>query len=119
ITSGSDGALWFTEPIEGKIGRITVQGKISEFPLPTSFGKLGEITSGPDGALWFTESSSNTAVGPSQIRRITVQGKISDFPLPTDLSSPQGITSGPDGALWFTDDEEGAIGRITPQSTSS
>ena len=32
ITTGPDGALWFTEA-GGKIGRITTAGKITEFPF--------------------------------------------------------------------------------------
>jgi streptogramin lyase len=30
ITSGPDGALWFTEDLAGKIGRITTSGAITE-----------------------------------------------------------------------------------------
>ncbi len=56
ITVGPDGNLRFKEP--GKIGRITLTGTISEFPLPTPGGP-GGITVGPDGALWFTEMLSN------------------------------------------------------------
>jgi streptogramin lyase len=38
ITAGPDGALWFTEPVGGvnKIGRITTNGVITEFPIPTA-----------------------------------------------------------------------------------
>jgi streptogramin lyase len=56
ITTGRDGALWFTERIGNKIGRITTAGVITEFPIPTDSVSLPRgITSGPDGALWFTE----------------------------------------------------------------
>jgi streptogramin lyase len=33
ITTGPDGALWFTEQNASKIGRITTAGVITEFPL--------------------------------------------------------------------------------------
>src|SRR5260370_36842289 len=36
ITPGPDGALWFTEALSNKIGRITPAGAITEFPLPTA-----------------------------------------------------------------------------------
>jgi streptogramin lyase len=36
IAPGPDGALWFTEPLVNKIGRITTAGAITEFPLPTA-----------------------------------------------------------------------------------
>jgi hypothetical protein len=104
ITTGPDGALWFTESVNpgGKIGRITTSGVITEFPTPSSqpYG----ITTGPDGALWFTESLGQ------KIGRITTSGVITEFPL-TDGSFPAGITTGPEGALWFTGGP--GIGRIT------
>ncbi|MDQ2806235.1 MAG: hypothetical protein M3Z04_04840 [Chloroflexota bacterium] len=34
IASGSDGALWFSEPTNAKIGRITTAGQVSQFDLP-------------------------------------------------------------------------------------
>src|SRR6266849_6710047 len=38
ITTGPDGALWFTESNLDKIGRITTQGRITEFTLSTAAG---------------------------------------------------------------------------------
>src|SRR5262249_60494427 len=60
ITTGPDGALWFTESNVNQIGRITTDGTtIAEFLVPTAdSGPLG-ITTGPDGALWFTELNRN------------------------------------------------------------
>ncbi|MGA2588422.1 MAG: hypothetical protein ABSH32_00770 [Bryobacteraceae bacterium] len=108
ITSGPDGALWFTGAYGG-IGRITTDGVITQYPLPTN---LGGIITGPDGALWFTEPSAN------QIGRITTTGVVTAYPLPANPefpsgSYPSGITVGPDAALWFTEYAAGQIGRIT------
>jgi hypothetical protein len=50
ITTGPDGALWFTEPYLDKIGCITTKGTIKEFKMPrgnTLPGSLGNITQGP------------------------------------------------------------------------
>jgi len=131
ITDGPDGALWFAEEgtcinarcsdfTNGKIGRITTQGKITEFPVPSANGHPWEITHGPDGNLWFTELGDNLH-GPgrhhliegNKIGRITPQGQITEFPIPTFDSFPDGITTGPDGALWFTENTGNKIGRIT------
>src|SRR3984957_2930993 len=49
ITSGPDGALWFAEQTGRKIGRITTEGEITEFPLP-NFVSAFRIPSRPDGA---------------------------------------------------------------------
>ncbi len=108
ITPGPDGALWFTEGGH-RIGRISTNGTIAEFPLPADVF-LGGITAGPDGALWFTEGSDTN----SGCERMTVDGAISQFPLPKPDSGPFDITVGPDGNLWFTESRGNRIGRITP-----
>src|ERR1700693_1270861 len=58
ITAGPDGNLWFTgEP--NLIGRMTVEGVVTEFPIPTPNSGLAGIAAGPDGNLWFLEGSAN------------------------------------------------------------
>jgi streptogramin lyase len=57
ITAGPDGALWLTDSAGSKIGRITLQGAFTSFPIPTTESNPQTITAGPDGALWFTESN--------------------------------------------------------------
>lgn len=107
ITTGSDGALWFTETFSGKVGRITTDGVITEYPV--SPGPAG-ITAGPDGALWFAEF-----VG--KIGRITTNGQLTEYPVLTASSGPTGIVTGPDGNIWFTEasanQTTNAIGQIT------
>ena len=116
ITSGSDGALWFTELQANKIGRITASGVITEFSVPTPFAKPEGITSAPDGALWFTEANVN------KIGRISPSGTITEYSVPSPSAEPTGIATGSDGALWFSatgcgSDANGStsskIGRIT------
>jgi RHS repeat-associated protein len=125
IAAGPDGALWFTEtgvsdggvgPIGGNnIGRITTDGVITEFPIPTARSDPREIVKGPDGNLWFTEEDAN------KIGRITTAGVITEYSVPFGngcLAAPYqcafSITTGPDGNLWFADYLEGNIGKITP-----
>src|SRR5260370_38884686 len=88
ITAGPDGALWFSEDLNNKIGRITTDGVITEFPNAGT--DLSGITSGPDGALWFTDNFG-------KIGRITTDGVISKFNTPSG-SFPVGILTGPDAA---------------------
>jgi streptogramin lyase len=126
ITDGSDGNLWFTEtqpsadqgqPDQSLIGRMTPEGKIQTFPLPTTNTLLTGITSGPDGNIWFTESANiNTSSASTfygKIGYITPQGQINEFLLPAVNSDPLMITNGPDGNLWFTDPYTNHIGRIS------
>ncbi|MCA1684090.1 MAG: right-handed parallel beta-helix repeat-containing protein, partial [Actinobacteria bacterium] len=112
ITTGADGALWFTERFSSdrdglgaRIGRITTTGALTEFQIG-SVG--GDITTGPNGDLWFTEPFAN------KIGRITTQGVVTEYPIPTSASRPEGITAGPDGNVWFAEQFGNRIGRITP-----
>lgn len=75
ITAGPDGALWFTENVAGKIGRITTAGVITEYPLSPAYDPCC-ITTGPDGALWFIDHDNSTP----NIGRITTSGAITQAP---------------------------------------
>ena len=63
IAAGPDGALWFTEYESygsdkvraSKIGRITVNGKISEYSKFNEKSEPADIARGPDGNMWFVE----------------------------------------------------------------
>jgi len=107
ITSGPDGALWFTEFFTNQIGRVTTQGAFTEFPIRTAASGPTGITTGTDGALWFIESAAN------QIGRISIAGVVTEFALPTPQSGANAITTGPDGAVWFTENLANKIGRIS------
>ncbi|MGN6275254.1 MAG: Vgb family protein [Solirubrobacterales bacterium] len=113
IASGPDGALWFTAQTPGPVvGRITLAGEISQYPLPPGASTATSITLGSDGNLWFTEREA------SRIGRITPTGEIAEFGLPGS-AHPVDITAGPDGALWFTEQGSNRIGRITPAGAVS
>ncbi len=121
IATGSDGALWFTNDnvADYSIQRMTTDGTVTSYALPTGTGALMEpldITAGPDGALWFTAVGGGN-LGLGGIGRISTSGVITEYPLPQalGLGGPEDITAGPDGALWFTIGDGGqyAIGRIT------
>ena len=106
IAPGPDGNIWFTEAQDGNaIGRITMQGVVTIFPLPlgpysTSGNAItaipGSITTGPDGNLWFTENQGQ-AIG--QMRPDGTLLHV--YPLDQHYGFPGSIVSGPDGDLWF------------------
>ena len=108
IAIGADGALWFAENTEDRIGRITADGDFAPFPLPARHSAPEEITAGHDGALWFTEQRAN-AIG-----RVTLDGKIKEFGLGRRSVGLQAISAGPDGAVWFVELETNSIGRVAP-----
>ncbi|MGH2713484.1 MAG: virginiamycin B lyase family protein, partial [Thermoleophilaceae bacterium] len=113
ITTGPDGALWFTQPRDDQIGRITTGGAIGEFTVPGTGPRPEAITLGPDGNLWFT------APGLNLIGRIPPGNPSNIETFPGAGAGASDITSGPDGALWFTESHETAnsIGRITTGAT--
>jgi virginiamycin B lyase len=109
IAAGPDGNVWFSETGADKIGRITPEGAITEFPLTPASGPIG-IVLGPGGNLWFAETYAN------KIGVITPAGVvIGEYPVPTANSDDRYLAYGPDGNVWFTETLGDKIGRITPQ----
>lgn len=104
ITASPDGNLWFTEWQSDKIGRITTEGQVAEYALPSTFSHPDSIASATNGALWFTAEDN-------RIGSITPSGQIAGFAVP---HQPTQITPGPDGNMWFSERETSAIGQITP-----
>ena len=51
--------MWFTELNGNKIGRISLDGQITEIPVPSAGAQPRGIALGPNGDVWFTESGSN------------------------------------------------------------
>jgi virginiamycin B lyase len=96
ITAGADGAMWFLElsgtmdgmqPDGGRIGRITLDGKITEFDLPVKAPSPINIAVGPDRHIWFTQGS--------KVARVTQDGKFTEFDLGQG-SRGAGLSAGAD-----------------------
>jgi virginiamycin B lyase len=110
ITRGPDGNMWFSIDRSGsplyegmQIGRITPDGVITEFDLPTPEYRVPMfIAPGPDGNVWFTTVATH-------IDSITPTGDIHEYEL--DRSAGD-LTLGPDGAIWFV--STNSIGRLVP-----
>ncbi len=111
IVSGPDGALWFTEVIGNKIGRITTNGSVTEFSGLTPSAFATGIAVGPDSNLWFAECNV------SKIGKITTAGAISEYATITTSSAPLSVAAGPDGNLWFTEANANKIGLVTTSGT--
>src|SRR5262249_48716078 len=109
--------IWFVEGSVSKIGRITPDGAITEFPVPPSDDPHA-IVAGPDGNLWFTEY---------EVGRIGVMsasgGFLHDYsvpPLPGSKYANEvgGIAVGSDDSLYFST-TYGTIGEITTSGAIS
>jgi streptogramin lyase len=99
ITKGPDGNVWFVEQFASRVGRVTPDGVITEFPVPVdppTFDNYGResyrivrvdtITAGPDGNVWFSEQAggppmagNHQAKGAGAVGRITPSGEITQF----------------------------------------
>jgi virginiamycin B lyase len=107
LTAGPDGALWFTQAQGAKIGRMTLEGAVSELSvLDAATDRPGPIVTGPDRNLWFTLGST------SKIARLNPSGTLSTFDAPG--TGPRAIEVGPDASLWFScETGAGGLGRIS------
>ena len=76
VAIGADANVWFTSAADNLIGRMTIAGEVTTFPLSTPRAVPLGISTSPDGHVWFTESSSN------RIGRITRER--SDRHIPRD-----------------------------------
>jgi len=77
--------LWFTAMTSGVIGRISVDGEITDVAAPGGMPSM--ITAGPDGALWFTLNQAN-AVG-----RLDPAVGVTMRTVPTPNAGPVGIAA--------------------------
>lgn len=120
ITAGADGALWFVELSGGmdglatngnRIGRITVQGAVREYPMPEPGPSPINIAVGPDRNVWYTRGA--------KLGRITPGGAITETPLGAGVLAV-GLSAGSDrepptrlvNRLWFTDARGNRIGYL-------
>jgi virginiamycin B lyase len=96
--------MWFTAMTSGGVGRITVDGELSD--MHSVGGVPSMIVNGPDNALWFTLNQDN-AIG-----RLTPSGDLKVRELPTAAAGPVGIAATHDDAVWFTEVLADKLGRI-------
>jgi virginiamycin B lyase len=117
ITTGPDGALWFSLSFQYAIGHVTTSGTVTFKPTPAINARSysAGIATGADGAVWFSLRAS--AVG-----RMTTSGFVNECPTPTQVQGgttlPLGMTAGPDDAMWFAENSAGKIGRIPLSSVT-
>lgn len=119
IAEGPDGNLWFSEPLNGKIARITPGGIVTE---TLAGGKLPfKITPGPRRAMWYTLSGSSAIGEIAAAPHLVAKAFPIPSPRPGATSNPQAIVAGADGNLYFTDCGASAggldgIGQVVPAS---
>jgi virginiamycin B lyase len=103
--------MWFVELAGGadgqstdgnRVGRITLDGVVTEFELPSPTGSPTNIAVGPDRNIWYTKGAT--------LGRVMRDGTVTEFPLSSTARSV-GLTAGSDrqpphrlsNRLWFAD----------------
>jgi virginiamycin B lyase len=90
-----------------EIGRMTLTGTFTEYPLPTANSSPLGLTADIDGNhLWFTEANTN------RVARIDQGGQILEIDVPTPDSLPQALRAGPNGKIYFVERKANKIGRV-------
>jgi virginiamycin B lyase len=91
IAATHDDAVWFTEILADKIGRIPMDEAIQEMDLP---GKPHAVVADPDDGVWVSLWGAN------QIARVSGDGSVVvTIDLPPG-SEPHGLAIDRHGALW-------------------
>ncbi|HTY49859.1 MAG TPA: hypothetical protein VMB48_09230 [Steroidobacteraceae bacterium] len=120
ITAGPDGALWFVElsgRMDGlatdgnRVGRITLDGRVTEFPMPPGGASPINIAVGPDHNLWYTRGGL--------LGRVSLTGAVSELSAGAGARLA-GLSAGSDrepparlvNRLWFADGGGNRLGYL-------
>jgi len=110
---GMDGALWFTEQMQNKIGRLDPgSGAFKEFPLKVDNSGPHGLVADSAGNIWFTGNFAH------YIGKLDPQtGEVKDYKMPDKKAEdPHSLVFDSDGILWFTVQVGNFVGRLDPRS---
>ncbi len=105
IAVDAKGVVWTTLQGADKLGRVSTDGKIAVFDVPTRNSGLGDVAVDRNGAVWFLELRAN------KIARFA-DGRFTEFPVATPAAGLTALAAAPDGSVWFTELSAGRLGRI-------
>ncbi len=108
---GPDGALWFTEQMTNKLGRLDPRtGSFKEFPLKLEDSGPHGLVADRDGNIWFTGNFKGY-IGKLDPRT----GAITEFKIPDPKGEdPHTAVFDSHGILWFTLQVANMVGRLDP-----
>ena len=111
---GPDGALWFTEQMSNKLGRLDpATGTFKEYSLVEgkNSGPHG-LVADKDGNIWYTANFGGY-IGKLDPRT----GKVTEYKMPDEsVDDPHTAVFDARGILWFTAQGGNAVGRLDPRT---
>ncbi len=110
---GADGALWFTEQMQNKIGRVdAATGEFKEFPLKVKDSGPHGLVADREGNIWFTGNFAHY-IGKLDPKT----GAVTEYKMPdAKAEDPHTAVFDANGILWFTVQAGNFVGRLDPKS---
>jgi virginiamycin B lyase len=96
LTVATDGALWFGQ--ESQVGRLTADGKLTEFDLPSGVYETGAVFGGAKGGILIGVIKRG---GQGGLVSVTRTGATREFDLPQKYLLPIEMALTPQGAYWM------------------
>jgi virginiamycin B lyase len=110
---GADGALWFTEQMTNKIGRLDPKsGAFKEYPLKLEDSGPHGLVADREGNIWFTGNFKG------YIGKLDPQtGAVTEYKIPDPKGEdPHTPVFDNQGLLWFTFQVANMVGRLDPRT---
>jgi virginiamycin B lyase len=110
---GLDGALWFTEQLQNKLGRVDPKtGIFKEYALKIEDSGPHGLVADSNGNIWFTGN------GKGYIGKLDPRsGSLTEYKMPdAKAEDPHTAVFDSHGILWFTVQVGNMVGRLDPQT---
>ena len=111
--AGPDGALWFTEQMANKLGRLDpITGAIREFALKTPGSGPHGLVADREGNIWYT-GNFEALIGKLNPKT----GEVTEYKMPDARArDPHTPVFDQQGILWFTAQGGNMVGRLDPRT---
>jgi virginiamycin B lyase len=110
---GGDGALWFTEQMQNKIGRVDPKtGVFKEYALKIEDSGPHGLVADASGNIWFTGNAKG------YIGKLDPHsGAVTEYKMPDDKAEdPHTAVFDANGIMWFTVQVGNFVGRLDPHT---
>jgi virginiamycin B lyase len=110
---GPDGALWFTEQLQNKIGRVDPKtGAFKEYVLKIADSGPHGLVADSSGNIWFTGNAKG------YIGKLDPHtGAVTEYKMPdSKAEDPHTAVFDSHGILWFTVQVGNMVGKLNPQT---